>query len=71
MSLYTMIIVCCNHNYIGVWKSSFDNLEQLKFNLHLSVKRDWIDRICIHNGIIYGKESRAVRSWNIETGQII
>ncbi len=45
---------------------------QLKFNLQLRIEAEvWIDRSYIHNGIIYGKISGAVRSWNIETGQRI
>ncbi len=72
IALYNDYIVCCNDKYIGVWKSSLDNSEQqLKFNLQHR-KRDYrIDHICIHDGIIYGKVYAGIRSWNIETGELI
>ncbi len=74
VALYNDYIVCCNeHGYIGVWKSNFDNFEHLlRFNLLYCLKGDIVfDSICIHDGIIYSKGYNAVRTWNIETGQII
>ncbi len=73
VALYNDYIVCCGYDYIGVWKSSLDNLEhQLQFNFQLRIKGEgWVNGIYIHNGIIYGRVSGGIRSWNIETGQTI
>ncbi len=74
MALYDDYIVFSVCGYIGVWKSSFDNLEhqQLQFDLQHCIKvEDFIEGICIHNGIIYTAGSFTVRTWNIETGEII
>ncbi len=76
VALYNDYITCCYRDgYIGVWKSSLDNLEnQPHFNLQHCFKRDRgpVNRVCIHDGIIYSAGGDTVeRSWNIETGELL
>ncbi len=75
VALYNDYIVCFSGEYIGVWKSSLDNLEnQLLFHLQYSLKGEhWYD-ISINNDIIYSHqfdEIHVIKSWNIGTGQMI
>ncbi len=73
VALYKDYIVCYSDREMWVWKSDIDNLEnQLQFNLqYILVGKSWKD-ICIHNDIIYGHQfGDVIKSWNIETGQII
>ncbi len=73
LALYNDYIVCCDDKYITVWKSSVDDLEhQLQFSSRYRLKLEgYSNNICIHNDIIYLREFKGIRSWNIETGQII
>ncbi len=73
VELYNDYIVCCGTAYIGVWKSGLNNLEhRLQFDFQHRIEIEyWINGICIHNGIIYSRGYNKVRSWNIETGQMM
>ncbi len=73
VALYKDYIVCYSFEYMQVWKSSLDNLEnQLQFDLQYSLKGICWNHICIHNDIIYGNiMSDEVGYWNLETGEMI
>ncbi len=72
IALYNDYIVGCNDDYIEIWKSSLDNLDQLQFNLqHRLHGGGYGSDIRINNGILYSRRYYTVTTWNIETGQII
>ncbi len=63
-------VVCCNNNYVVgnqvliIYKVDHSLINRLK-------GEGWIIDICVYNDIMYSREFDAVKSWNIETGQII
>ncbi len=72
VTLYNDYIICHCFEYIEIWKSSLDVLEnRLEFNIQHRLKGDgFISDFCNHS-IIYCRKFRGIGSWNIETGQMI